>query len=171
MNVLSPINIEAALVILVSDAVLDLGPEHHLAALHVVVHHVLELRLQGLLVYFVEEDLLLGDDLDADVILDEENLPSLLDALVLLPLLVTCFRVLLDLEEEDHVRATDDQGLVENQVHLTHGQVTLALHDLFIILVFRNVVSLDDKVLRLTINCVDLIGVRIEEAFDREVSA
>lgn len=83
--VLSAIDVEVRLVLLVGDAVVHLGPEHHLVALHEVVHHVLHLRNQGLGVNQVEIDQLVGGQLEPLVALDVVDEPPLVNLVVHLP--------------------------------------------------------------------------------------
>lgn len=50
MLVLPSVNCEAPLVCLVRDAVADLGSEHHLVAIHIILHYIFQLRPKSLLV-------------------------------------------------------------------------------------------------------------------------
>ena len=76
MDVFTPENIELLLIWLVSYSVLNLATEHHLTALHVVVHHIFEIRHQGFCINYVEIDQVICSDLDSDVPFDEVDEPS-----------------------------------------------------------------------------------------------
>lgn len=70
MLILAPINCKAPLIGLVSDAVADFGPKHHLVAVHVVSHYVLELGPQCYLVDQVEGYLVIRGHLDSNIAFD-----------------------------------------------------------------------------------------------------
>lgn len=95
---LSGVDLESRLVSLVGDTVSNLGAEHHLGALHEVVHDVLEPGHASLLVDHVEVDLLVCHDLDSNVASNEVDLaPHVVELVVLLPQA----SLWVDLEEED----------------------------------------------------------------------
>ena len=85
VHVLSLIDIEASLVVLVGNTIPDSLSEHALGALHVVIHEVLQLWLEGLFVYQVEVDVFLSRHLDPDVSLDVVNETSHFNFIVLGP--------------------------------------------------------------------------------------
>ena len=70
VNILRSKDIEAALVGLVSHTVPHFGPDHHLQAVHVVTHDILQLWLKSLLVDQVEINMVLCADLNTDISLD-----------------------------------------------------------------------------------------------------
>jgi hypothetical protein len=65
--IFGPENVVSSRVIFVSYTISDLWPDHHIAALHVVVHHILKLWHESVSVYQIEEDLFLLDDLNSNV--------------------------------------------------------------------------------------------------------
>lgn len=64
MNIFLPVDIEALLVLLVCYAIIFFAPEHDGGALHIVVNYVFQYRYHGLILKRVEEDFLLGRDLN-----------------------------------------------------------------------------------------------------------
>lgn len=86
MLILSPVYVNATLIVLVSDAISYIWPKHHKTALHVIGHYTLLCGLARYLVQNVEENLVLRHNLYTLVALDEGYLTALLDRLVLLPL-------------------------------------------------------------------------------------
>lgn len=86
MNVFTPENIKLFLIRLVSYSVLHLAPEHHLTALHVVVHHILKIRHQSFCIHYVEIDQVICSDLYPDVPFYEVDEPSHFYFVVLHPL-------------------------------------------------------------------------------------
>ena len=160
MDVLAPIDVERSLVGLVSDAVLDSRPEHHLVAAHEVLHHVLELWLEGLRVDEVEVYLVVSSDLDSLVALDEVDEASYVQLLVLLPGLdVGVVLVSEDLEEEHSAGAPCDQSLVVDEVHLAQIHVCHSLE-----LVVLSIVSVDRERLALAVERVDDVVFVVVEA-------
>lgn len=91
MVVLSPVDIETALVRFESDTVLHFGPKHHLIAGHVIVHDIFQYRLEGLFADEIEPDFLIGGDLDSLVAAYIENQAShIVEFIVLFPRAVSC---------------------------------------------------------------------------------
>lgn len=92
-----------------------------MGALHEVVHHVLNLRLEGLLVHLIEVDLVLSADLQSLVVPGVVDLAShvfkLPDQGPLVPL---------KLKEEDRGTGSCDKDLPEDEEALTH----ISVHDL-----------------------------------------
>ena len=83
---LSPMDVKTLLVGLVRDSVFDLGPKHHLRAVHEVVHHVFKLRHQRLPINDVEVDLGISGNLDSNVTLNVINEPAKINLVVKHPL-------------------------------------------------------------------------------------
>ena len=114
---LPPVNIERLLVGLVGDAVLDLAPEHHLRAVHEVEHHVLQSRLQGRPIDYVEVYVCVCRYLDSGIALDIVNETSLVDCVVLNPFHLLREIVHHKLEKQDLGAAADYQGLIVDHIH------------------------------------------------------
>ena len=110
MYIVSPKNIKLPLIWLVSNTIFDSATKHHLTALHVVVHHVLEVRHQSLCIHNVEIDQVICSDLDPDVPFDEVDEPSHFYFVVLNPLGDLRHLVELLPEKQDSIRGTHDQG-------------------------------------------------------------
>lgn len=125
MVVLTSVYLEAWLVDLERDAVADTSTKHQLRAFHEVVHYVLKLRHKGLFVDEIEVDTLSSSYLNSDVAFDEEDLTTeVVKCEVVVP--QACF--LIDFEEEDAVGASDDEGLIVDQIHISQ----VVLGDLFL---------------------------------------
>mmetsp|Transcript_11928 Transcript_11928/g.18404 ORF Transcript_11928/g.18404 Transcript_11928/m.18404 type:complete len:217 (+) Transcript_11928:235-885(+) len=92
---LAAVNVEALLVELVSDALLDVGAEHHLRTVQVVLHNVLQDGVEGLRVDEVEVDPLGGRHLDTDVALRVKDEAADVHLVVLLPYSLFCQLVFL----------------------------------------------------------------------------
>jgi hypothetical protein len=100
MKVLSGVNRQAWLVGLVCDTEPDTSSKHHHRALHVIVHHVLQFRLKGLLINNEEVNLFISNNLNPYVAPNEIDLPShVIKSFVLCP--EASFDI--DLEEQDRV--------------------------------------------------------------------
>ena len=87
--VLPPIDIETLLVDFVGDSIPDLAAEHHCAAPHVIVHYVFKSWFKRIFINRVEENLLVGSDLNSHVSFDIVNESTSMDCIVLLPLSTT----------------------------------------------------------------------------------
>lgn len=123
--VLASVYLEAWLVDLKRDAIADTSTKHQLRALHEVVHYVLKLRHEGLFVDEIKVDALSSSYLNSDVAFDEEDLTTeVVKCEVVVP--QACF--LIDFEEEDAVGASDDEGLIVDQIHISQ----VVLGDLFL---------------------------------------
>lgn len=108
------INWEVWLVCFKADAISNLGAKHHLWATHKVVHHVLELWVKSLLINHIKVNFFVCGNLDSNVSLNEVNLSAhFWDLVVLFP--EASFFV--NLEEENRAGGSDDESLVEKQVH------------------------------------------------------
>ena len=166
MDVAAAVDFEALLVLLVSHSILDLGTYHNLVAFHVVEHDVLQLCLQCLSIHFVKVDLVRRDHLDAHVIFYEVDgvLADVSDGLVDLELAVVGFDAVLDFEEEDVAGAADDEGFVEDEVHLSERHARL-LHYCVIESVRLCVLLRDDEGFGLAVDRVDFILLLVIEAF------
>ena len=98
VEVLPGVDLESGLVRLEGDSEADSGAEHHLRALHEVVHHVLQGGNERLLVDHVEVDQLVGCHLDSNISADEIDISSrVVEFMVLHP--EPCLGV--DFEEQD----------------------------------------------------------------------
>ena len=80
------IDVEPLLVDFVGDSVPDLAAEHHCAAPHVVIHYVFESWFISIFINGIEEDLLVGGDLNSHISFDVIDKPTGMDCVVLLPL-------------------------------------------------------------------------------------
>ena len=112
------IDVEAPFVLLVGDTVSDSTAKHHLGALHVVVHDVLEFRLKRLLVDEVKVNMLLVNHLDPDISFDEVDVASDVKLAVLNPLSDLLNFVILLLEEQNLPRASNNEGFSVDEHHL-----------------------------------------------------
>ena len=70
MHEFPPVDVKRSLICLVCYAISHLRPKHHLIATHIVIHHVLELRHEGLFVDDVKIYDLICCYLDSDVAFD-----------------------------------------------------------------------------------------------------
>ena len=84
MEILPSIDLESGLVGLERDTVSYFGTEHHLGALHKVVHAILKLWHECLLVDKIEIDSIVRGHLDPNVTFDKVNLASHFLKLVIL---------------------------------------------------------------------------------------
>ena len=103
MVVLAGENLESGLVFLVGDAEKDSGAKHELRAFQKVEHNVFQLRLHCLLVNQVEVDLIFRCDLNSYVALDEVDLTSERQAVILCPLSLASLNIHFNFVE-DHVQ-------------------------------------------------------------------
>ena len=85
MHVLSAKYFESFIVHFVADSKSYSPAEHHLLAIHVVVHAVFQLRHESLLVDEVEVNQFLGGNLDSNVAFDVKDGASHPEFMVLLP--------------------------------------------------------------------------------------
>ena len=85
MFVLSSVDVDASLVVLVSDAILDLGPEHHHRAVHEVVHHVFKLDFVSFKIDHVKQNLFFGDYLNPFIPFNEEDIATSIYSIVAIP--------------------------------------------------------------------------------------
>lgn len=116
MIVLTSVDLEAWLVNLKRNTIADTSTKHQLRALHEVVHYVLQLRHEGLFVDEIKVDALSCSYLNSDVAFDKEDLTTeIVKCEVVGP--QACF--LIDFKEEDAVGASDDEGLIEDQIHIS----------------------------------------------------
>ena len=181
MLVLPTVDVEAELVCLVGDAVADFGAKHHLVALHVVVHHVLETGLVSHRINQVEVDVLVGGDLDSLVALYEVDEPFDVESLVVGPLLLLSERIEHHFEEEDLARAPHGKSLVVDEVH----RAEVFVEDLLIDHILQHGspgpsghrkesserLNRDSEALALPVEAIDLVLVIVVEALVREVLA
>ena len=108
MLILPPVDIKGPLSGLVSNAILDLAPEHHLGAAHIIVHNVLQFRQEGLQVHQEKVNLVVCRYLDPHVALDVVDEASNVDGVVVYPLLSLSQFVQNDLEEQDLAGASNN---------------------------------------------------------------
>ena len=172
MFIFTGINAKVLLTDLVSDTIFDGGTKHHLVTLHEVDHGILQLR-NIILVYSVELDVLISDDLDSLVAFDEvDEASDVVEAEVVRPSLVARDLIQLDLEEEDVARASGHQDLVVVEVHLAE----IAIVDVIKLQIFvvsgelvHVVGTLDSQALSLAVEGVDLLLVAVIEGLVWEV--
>lgn len=101
MHVLSLVDVEGSLILLVRDRVSFLRTDHHLVAHHVVVHYVFQRGLKSLWVDQIEINQLVSCDLDPYVSSDEIDKTSDVDLAIELPLHYLCHFIPDLLEEEN----------------------------------------------------------------------
>jgi hypothetical protein len=70
------VDVEAPFVLLICNTIPDSATEHHLSALHVVEHDILEFRLKCLLVDEVKVNALFIDHLYPDISFDKVDVAS-----------------------------------------------------------------------------------------------
>ena len=85
MHQLPLMHIEVFQLILETQAVPPLGSEDQLRTLHVVVYHIFECRLQGVLVHQVKVDFVVRGDRDLGVALDVVDEATHVQLVVLAP--------------------------------------------------------------------------------------
>ena len=169
---LPPVNIERLLVGLVGDAVLDLAPEHHLRAVHEVEHHVLQSRLQGRPIDYVEVYVCVCRYLDSGIALDIVNETSLVDCVVLNPFHLLREIVHHKLEKQDLGAAADYQGLIVDHIHRAQVFVMnfLLIKVLFaLVLIIIKALYWNSETLSLSVECVNFISICVVKRFLRKV--
>ena len=149
------VHLEPWLVSLVGDTVPNFGAEHHLRALHEVVHTVLEGWFACVLINQVKVNLLVRGDLDTNISLDEVDLTSHVVKLFVLGPEASLF---VDLEEKDRVRASDYQSFVKEEVHVTE----IGIGD-FLACALFGVCGVDGESLTLAVKSVAVSGDRTIE--------
>ena len=152
MKLLPLIDTESFLTGLKHNAGSDLGTEHHLGAIHIVVHDILKSWLTCVLVDHEEVDFLVSSDLDSNIALDEIDFSAhIFESVVFYP--EPCFFI--DLEEENVARRPNNESFLKEQVHRAHvikGQLfELAL---------SRVGNIDGEALTLPIESVNTVGDR-----------
>jgi len=165
VNIAPPVYVKCLLIGLVGDAVLDARTEHHLVATHEVKHDILERGLKRLLVDQVKVDVIVRGNLDSNIALDVKDEASDVKHVIFSPFLVV--RIILfghDLEEQDRARATSDQCLVVEQVHLAEIFVRHLLN-----FEVSRVVRFDCEGLSLSVEAIKYIVLRIIKTFVWEV--
>ena len=110
--------------------VLDLGAEHHLGAIHEVVHAVFKGWNKGDRIYQVEEDFGVSCDLNPFVSFDKVHKTTLLDIKILLPAHLFGEGVSLLLEKENLTGASGNQSLIVDEEHLPQVLVKYFLLDI-----------------------------------------
>jgi hypothetical protein len=165
VNIAPPVYVKCLLIGLVGDAVLDARTEHHLVTTHEVKHDILERGLKRLLVDQVKVDVIVRGNLDSNIALDVKDEASDVKHVIFSPFLVV--RIILfghDLEEQDRARATSDQCLVVEQVHLAEIFVRHLLN-----FEVSRVVRFDCEGLSLSVEAIKYIVLRIIKTFVWEV--
>jgi hypothetical protein len=162
--IFAPVDVEALLIGLVSDAVPDSAPEHHLAALHVIVHDVLQFWNQGLFVDEVKVDQIVGRNLNSNVALDVVKEASRLYCMVANPLGPLEHQIVLLLEKQDFAGRPRDQGFPIEHHHLAE----VSLQD-FLSAKHPRPLYVDDKGVAISVERVDLVLLDTEEALVWEV--
>ena len=164
MILLGRVDLETALIDLVSHTVPHHLSEHHLGAVHEVDHDILQLWHQSRGVDLEEVDFVIGGHLDPDISFSVVNQATNVFLMVLNPLLAFQVLVELELEEDDRTRAPSNQCLVVYQHHLTKIQVG---HLVYCKGLWRLVIKYDG--VTLAVKRVDLALILVVEAFERKV--
>ena len=89
MRKLPGINIKALLIGLISNAIPHFTTKHHLITPHEIKHHIIKLGHECFLVNEVEVDHVICGNLDPNISLDEVDVASGIDGLVVGPFSVT----------------------------------------------------------------------------------
>ena len=85
MNILLSINVKRLLIGLISDTVFYFRAKHHDGAVHEVVHLILECHFVSDHIDLVEQDFLVGNNLDSLVAFDVEYISSFVDGVIVDP--------------------------------------------------------------------------------------
>ena len=118
MHILPLVNVERPLILLVGDWISLHGPDHHLVAVHVVVHHILQLRHQRFWIYQVEVDELICCNLNSYISSNKVDEPSVLHFMIELPRSCALDFIIDLLKEKNPTRTSDAQCLVKEKLHL-----------------------------------------------------
>ena len=124
MEIFSPIYVETLLVALVSHTEFNSPTEHHLVAVHEVVHDVFKFWHQCLLIDQVKVDHILSRNLNSHISFDEEQKTFFVKSMKLLPLAIFVllwlpFFIFVDFEKHDFLRTSSNQDLVVYEIHVT----------------------------------------------------
>ena len=128
MHELSAIDVKRPLIGFVCNSVSHFLSEHHLVAAHVIVHHVFQLRHEGLFVDDIKVNQIFGRHLNSDISFDIVDKASHLDGVEKLPLLFLRHDVNHLLKEIDVSGASNDQTLTSKQDHLSQVFFRNLLH-------------------------------------------
>lgn len=172
------VDVETQLICLIGDAIPDLWAEHHLCTLHVIHHHILESCLASLRVDSVEVNFIRGNYLNSYISFNKVDVAAnVQNLLILCPSALTVF-ILLEFEKEDIRRAADDQGCIEDEVHLAHCWTwrlrqlwvgnQFSFENIIVDIVFRIKLRYD-KSLSHPIEGVDLAELRVVETPLRKI--
>ena len=91
MLVFSPVKIELLFVLLESDAVHVQPANHHLIALHIVVHHVFQDGIQCFPVQNIKVDQFFSRNLEAGILLHMVNVATKTDCMIQVPMIFFFF--------------------------------------------------------------------------------
>lgn len=139
----------------------NLWTEHHLRAVHVVIHHVLKSWLASFFVDYEKVNLFVSGDLDSNVSLDEINLTShVWKSVIFSPE----SSLLINFEEKDGARGPDNESLLKQEVHGPH-----VIEWQLLKLALGRALSVDGEALPLPVESVDIVGDRTVKRLDREV--
>ena len=164
MNILSSENIKLILIGLVCYAILDLASKHHLAAVHEVVHYILEIGHKRLFIKEIEVDQVISGYLYSDVAFDEVYETSHFYFVVEHPLCDFMEYVVLLLEKQDFVGGSHDQSFPLKQHHLTEILIVDFLET--VVVRFQ---SVNRKSSTITVETIDLLFVFVVKAFLRKI--
>ena len=142
---------EVGLVDLVGHAVAHLRTEHHVGAVHVVGHRVLQLWLLGLGVKGVELYIVLLGHLNANVALDIIDEAHGLKCVIELPVPLSIDNAGLS-EEQNLIGAADNNYLIKDEHHIAEALVGNLLNPCLFL-----VINIDRKSLPLTIEQINLL--------------
>ena len=118
MLILLPVHIEIALVLLIGDSINTFASKHHHGAVHEVVHHIFDDRLEGVLIDSIEVNFVISHNLDPPCSSYVENIAAKVERVVIVPLLLASELIKLKLEEQDDGARSADKSCLIDQVHL-----------------------------------------------------
>ena len=118
MDVVGSKNVEITISCLVSYAIPNFGPNHHLDAVHVVVHDIVKRYFQSLFVDNEEVDFLLCADLEPYISPHEVNKASNFKSFLNYPLPFLGVLIFSVFENSDIARGPSYEKLIEHQIHL-----------------------------------------------------
>ena len=101
MLIFPSVNVKTLLIRLVSDTIFNFGPEHHLVTLHVVKHHILQLRYQSFFVDKVKVDFFISNNLYSNVTFDVIYLATAIYRIIVDPFALTSIFIFVYFEEQD----------------------------------------------------------------------
>jgi hypothetical protein len=164
MPVFSSINVKSSFISLISNTVSYLGAVHHITALHEVEHDVFKSGYKCLLVYQIEINFIISNNLDSYISFDVVNKSSCLNLIITFPVSFIGIFVKFHFEEINRTRTSANQCFIVNKIHLAKIHVRHSF-----IGIFRSVATIYNESLPLSIEGINFIFVRIIKASVREV--